>query len=240
MLAHLDALEEAHGIENLAGVAGRNLDLLAEVSADGDEGRVEAARRHLGVKVLDFVVEDDFDAQVLDPGDLGFEDVTWQAIGRDAEVHHPARHRAGLMDHHGMAAAGQVIGARKTGGTGSDDQHPLARRDRRLGEPPALLEGEIAQISLDGVDADRRLQLAAVAQGFARVVADPTMNGRQGVVLNEDFPGCSVITFDDLGEPSLDVLTGRARGVAGREEVEVDRTSAANRARGAMLSQVRR
>jgi len=47
---------------------------------------------------------------------------------------------------------------------------------------PAFLERPVAEKPLDGVDADRLIDVFAVARVLARVVADPSVNRRQGIV----------------------------------------------------------
>ena len=49
-------------------------------------------------QIFNFVVEDDTDTHPLDASDFGFKNLTGQAVGRDAEVHHAARKRSGVAD----------------------------------------------------------------------------------------------------------------------------------------------
>ncbi len=58
---------------------------------------------------------------------------------------------------------------------------PLAGASHSTFQP--LLDGAIAEEAFHGMDAHRAVELAAVAAGFAGVVAHTAMHGRQGVFL---------------------------------------------------------
>jgi hypothetical protein len=51
-------------------------------------------------------------------------------------------------------------------------------------ELPAALQRLVAEEALDRIDADRLVELRAIARVFARVVADPAHDRRQRVVLD--------------------------------------------------------
>jgi hypothetical protein len=57
------------------------------------------------------------------------------------------------------------------------------------------------------------------------------MDSRQGIVRNQLAPSLLVSACLGVREPSLDVLAGRAAGVARRQQVDVDRPAFAHRAR---------
>ena len=114
------------GVEDARGLAGRDVGVPADVGADREEGRVEAALGHRFLDVRDLLVQLELDAHRQDPVDLGVEHVARQPVGRDAEAHHAAGHRTGLEDRHLVAEAAQVIRGREPGGPSADDQHPLA------------------------------------------------------------------------------------------------------------------
>ena len=232
-IAHRDVLEEADRVEDLAGVAGGDVGLLREVRADGDEHRVEFALLLLGDEVLDLVIEDDLHAHPLDAGDLAVEHVARQPVGGDAEVHHAAGDRAGLVDLHGVAHQRQMMRARQAARAGADDQDALAagcRGDRRR---PPLGERHVAEKALDRVDGDRRVELAAVAVRLARVIADAAVHRRHRVVLDDRLPGLAEPPGGGVGEPGLDVLAGGAGVVARRQEIQIDRPLRAHLGRSA-------
>ena len=60
------AAQERERVEDLPGVARRDLGALADVRADGEEHRVERAVALLGEQVLDLVIEDERHAHLLD------------------------------------------------------------------------------------------------------------------------------------------------------------------------------
>jgi hypothetical protein len=102
---------------------------------------------------------------------------------------------------------------------------------RRLLEAPSALEREIAQEALDRVDGDGAVELTAVAAALARVVADPTVDGGEGIVCDQRAPRLFVPAGLDVREPRLDVLARRAGLVAGRQQVHVLRALHAHRSR---------
>ena len=104
----LHALQKLQRVVDLAGVACRDLLTPAEVGADGDEHRIESSGGLLQQQVFDLVVQDDLDAEVFDAFDFRIEHFTRQPVFRDAEVHHPARHRTRFMNDRGVAQKCQV------------------------------------------------------------------------------------------------------------------------------------
>ncbi len=226
----LHAAQHRHGVEHPRGLAGGDVRALGDVRADGEERGVEAARLHRLQDVRDLAVQRQLDAQVEDALHLGVEHVARQPVLRDAEAHHAAGERAGFDDRHAVAEAAQVIGGREPRRAGADDQHALAGFARRRRELPAALDRLVAEEALDRIDADRLVELAAVARALARVVADAPHDGGQRIVRGQRAPGGLVVAALGVVEPALDVLAGRAGVVAGRQPVEIDRPRRAPRA----------
>ena len=117
--------------------------------ANGEEGGVKFARLHGFLNVVDLAVELNFDAHVDDALHFGFQDVARQTVARDAEAHHAAEHRAGVMNRDAVAEAAQVIGGRHAGRASADDQNVLAGFFFRAFELPATLDCLVAQKTLD-------------------------------------------------------------------------------------------
>jgi hypothetical protein len=155
-------------------------------------------------------------------------------------MHHAARHGPGVADLHRVAEAGEVIGGGQAGRPGADHQHPLARALRRPLELPAMLDGGLAQKTLHGVDADRAVEVRAVAAVLARVVADPAVHRRHRVVRDQDPPRLLEAPALRRGEPGLDVLARRAGVVARRQEVDIDRPLGPERPGPALVRKIRR
>ena len=109
-------------------------------------------------------VELELDAQVEDALDLGVEHVARQPVLGNAEAHHAAGERSGVDDLDAVAEAPQVIGGRQARGSRADDEHALAALGLGRREFPAPLDRLVAEKALDGVDADRLVELAAVAR----------------------------------------------------------------------------
>ena len=150
-------------------------------------------------------------------------------------MHHAAGHRPGLVDLNAVPHPRQVIGGGQAAGAGADHQHPLAAGRGGHGELPVFLQGQIAQKPLDGVDADRGIELAAIAGGLAGMVADPAVDTRHRVVLGQTLPSLLETARLRVRQPSLDVLARRTGVVAGGQQIHVDRPLDALRADVALL-----
>ncbi len=124
--AAADLAQHRDRVENLGGLAGRDLGVLRDVGADGDEHGVEAAVLLFRFDVGHRVIQHDPDTEPLDSGDLGGQFRPRQTIGRDAELQHTAGDRTGLVDFDLMAEPGQMISGGQAGGTSADDQDSLA------------------------------------------------------------------------------------------------------------------
>jgi hypothetical protein len=72
-----------------------------------------------------------------------------------------------------------------------------------------------------GVYGDRVVEFITVANAFARVVTDPSANLGKGVFLLQNSPGGHRISLPNLPDKILDVVTGRAPLVTGRDFVQV-------------------
>ena len=74
--------------------------------------------------------------------------------------------------------------------------------------------------------------MCAVAYRLAWVVADPTVDGGEGIVGDQLTPGLLVASGPAMGKPRLDILASGAPGVARRHQVETGRRSRTGPARG--------
>ena len=104
----------------------------------------------------------------------------------------------------------------------ADDEDAPAAGRRVDADRPTFCAGAVSEEALDGVDADGRVELGAVAARFAGVVADAAVHSGQWVVTDEVLPGFFVALCLREGEPALDVLARGARVVARRQEIDVD------------------
>ncbi len=227
-LALLDIAQERDGVEHPARVPVGDVDALGQVRADGDERGVEA--RHLLLEIGDGVVLLEGDPVAPQPVDLGVDDVARQAVCRDAVAHHPAGQLAVVPHRDSVPQPGQVVCRGQARRSRADDEDVLARGHAWLGIRPALRDRRVTEMPLDGVDGHRAVHEPAVAHGFARVIANPAVDGGEGVVLGELMPGAMGVAGLGERQPGLDVLTGGAAGVAGREQIDIDGPLRAHRA----------
>ncbi len=132
-----------------------------------------------------------------------------------------------------MAHAAEMPGAGETGRPRADDQHPLAGLGAG-GNGPALLGCPVAKEALDRVDQHRLVEVLAIAARLAGVIAGAAVHGGQRVVSDQRPPSGFEVAVAGEGQPRLNVLAGRAGGVAGRQVVDPCRPLPASRA-GAFL-----
>ena len=223
LLRALHRAQHRHRVEDARAVLGGNVGALGDMGADGQIGRVGLFRRHARHDVGDLFVVAKRHAHVGDALHFGVEHVARQAVFRDAEAHHAARRRPGLDHRDAMAHAAQVVGRRQARRPGAHHQHMLAALDRRRGEGPSPLQRLVAEEPLDRVDADGGIQLGAVTDLFAGVIADPAHDRGERVVAGQVGPGGLVVAAFGVKQPALDVLARRALVVARRQTVHIDR-----------------
>ena len=221
--------QHGDGIENFRGRTGGNIGALADMGADGEKCRIEAAGFHAVDDAVDFAVELQHDAKVENSVDLGIEHVARQTIFGNSEAHHAAGKRTGLMDLDRMTHAPQVIGRGQARRTGADDQHALAAVGLRRREFPAVADRRVAEETLDRIDADRFVDMRAIAGVFAGVIADPAHHRRHRVVERQCAPGGLVVAGLGVVEPGLNIFAGRTGVVAGRQPIDIDRPRGAPR-----------
>ncbi len=178
LLGQTRLLEKAHRIEDAPGLAGRDIDPLGQVGADGHEDGIKAPLTPLGQHILHLVVEGELHPGRQHARYLAIEHGARQAIGGNAKTQHAAGTRARLADLDAVAEPVEVPGAREARGAGPDDEHPLARGRWGRRRQPAEAQRLVAKEALDGVDRDRFVDLGTVAGMLAGVVTDPAMHGR--------------------------------------------------------------
>ncbi|MPM87594.1 hypothetical protein SDC9_134694 [bioreactor metagenome] len=199
------------------------------MGTDRHEDRVEVALALFDEQVLHRVIEDDLDAEVFDALDLGIDHIARQPVLGNAVAHHAAWEFAGIVDLDIVTDARQVVGGRQAGGAGADDQDAVTGVVAGLVEPPAIRDRLVAEVSLDRVDRDRRVELTPVAGHLAWVVADPAMDRRERIVAGQLPPRGFGFTFLDEPEPLLNVLAGRTCVVAGRQQIDIDGSAGTHR-----------
>jgi hypothetical protein len=191
--------------------------------ADGEKRCVEAPHRHRLNDVHYLDVEVEGHAEIENARDLRIQHVPRQPIFRNTEAHHPTGDRPRLEDFHRMSQAAQVVGSRQARGPGADDEHAFAAFSLGWCELPSLLNRLVAEKALDRIDADRLIDLGAIAGRFTRMIADSPHNGRQRIVLCEDAPRGFVIARFGMGQPALNVLARRAGVIARRQQIHIER-----------------
>ena len=86
-----------------------------------------------------------------------------------------------------------------------------------------MVECEVAEKTLYGVNRHRAVEFRSVAYGFAGVVADTPMNRGEGIVGYQFEPGVVIASRLRMSQPSLDVRAGWAARVARRQQIDVKR-----------------
>ena len=157
--------------------------------------------------------------------------VPGQAIFRNAVAQHPARLTECLKYRDGIAAPRQLIRAGEAGRTGP--HHGDLLRALFHGHPrkfQSMLDSEIANELLQGVDGDSAVFRRAIAGIFARVGTDTAADRRKRIALRDLLPGKAVRLFgaapvgvrlSDGSKPAPDIGAARAAAHAGREFLHV-------------------
>ena len=101
------------------------------------------------------------------------------------------------------------------------------------------LPARVSEEAFDRVNGDRPVELAPIACALARMIADPPCTAGIGLSLTSASQA-SWNPPSRVRKPSLYVFAGRTGVVAGREEVEIDRPLAAQRAGWPLRAEIRR
>ena len=228
-LALRGAVQERQGVKDPGGIARGDVHTLGQMRSDRHEHRVEAARGLLGGQVGHPVPLGEPHPERGDPVQLRIQHIAGQPVGRDAVAHHATWPLAGVPDLDLVPEPGEMVGGRQAARARADDQHAPPGAGRRAAERPATLAGKITKEPLHRMDRNGAVQLGPVAGGLAGVVADPPVDRGQRVVGDKLPPGLLVLAGLRMGQPRLDVLPGRAAGVARGQQVQVDRPPLAHR-----------
>ena len=98
-----------------------------------------------------------------------------------------------------------------------------------LGKLPVFFKRQVAEKAFDRVNTDRTVGESPVTDILAGVIADPAVNRRHRVVVDEFSPGRFVITRLRQRQPGLDIFAGRAGIIAGWQEIDIVRPLRAQR-----------
>ncbi|MNM38084.1 hypothetical protein D3C81_488320 [compost metagenome] len=206
--------EETHRIEDLARLAGRNIDPLGQMGTDGHKDSIKVPFITLAQHILHLVVEGQRHPGRHDAGHLPIQHVAGQAVSGNTKAQHAARQWPRFADLHLMAEPVEVPGAGEAGGASANHQHLLATGRGRRCRQPAMDQCLVAEETFDGVDGDGFIHLTAVAGALAGVITDPAMDRRQRVIFDEGLPGRLEAARFGQGKPGLDVLASRTGMVA--------------------------
>jgi hypothetical protein len=115
----------------------------------------------------------------------------------------------------------EVVGGRQAGRASANDEDAVPGGLRGPGERPALFNGKVTEVALHGVNGHGTIEVGAVTGHFAGVVADTTVDGREGVVGGQLTPCLLFFVGLDEAQPLLNVFAGWAASITGRKHVEV-------------------
>ncbi len=125
-LAGFHVAQETDRIDDARRVGARYFDAFSNVRADRDETGVETAAFEQRRDIVDAAVEPQFHAHVDDALHFAVDDLARQPVAGDAETHHAARQRPGLVDFDRVTQARQVIGRRQPARPRADHENALA------------------------------------------------------------------------------------------------------------------
>src|SRR5271166_524126 len=110
LLTRIYVVQKRNCIEYASRVADRDINMLANARTNRNEDCVKVSRRLFRQDILDSVVDDDSNAHVFDALNLLHQNPAGQAVGRNAEMHHAARKRSGLVNLHRVSQTRQMVG----------------------------------------------------------------------------------------------------------------------------------
>ncbi len=154
-------------------------------------GLVPLVKEHVDRQILtDWRVSPYLHALFSDQVYLGLHQTFGKSVFRNSHPHHSANHRQSFKYGHLVAPAGQMVGTRQAGRTGTDNRHlffPL------FGNLQVyfiqVLQHVITDKPLNPADSYRFVNLAPLAGGFTRMMTDRTAYNREWNLLPDQFPG---------------------------------------------------
>ena len=215
--AQPDVAQERCGDQDAIQVDALDGQLASLVRTDRDQNCIETFIEDV-VQAVDARVETQFNTEVNDVLHLTVHDLRGQTVGGHAHAQHPAGDRQRLKDGDPISQVAQVLGGRQPTGTGTDDCHVvLVLPFRRLWRHSRLGIDFVGHESLQRMDVDRVIQLAAVAGILTAVVAYAPADAWEWVVLLDDTKRVIVPPFANQSDVPLSPLSRRA-GVATRRD----------------------
>ena len=206
-----------------------------------DEHRVKAALVPLGREVIDPMVAGQLHTHSRDPIQLDIQHVTGQPVARNAVTHHPAGQRARVADLDLVAKDCQMVGGGQSARPRADDQDSLAGAGSRWFQHPAPLASKVTEEPLHRMNRHRAVEMGTVADGFTRVITHPPVDRRKRIIRNKLTPSLLVPAGGRMGKPGLNVFPGRATGITGRQQIDVNGPALAHRpGPGPPMQQVRK
>lgn len=149
--------------------------------------------------------------------DLAIQNRTRQAIWRKRAAQQPSRLRVGLEQRHPQSASHQVIRGREPCGARSDHRDLRRVRRLRLGRiVPTFSDRAIAKKALDAVDRDWLIVRSAIADAFARMMADAASDRGERIRTHQHLPGAAQIPLRNLRQIRLRIFSRRTSGSARR------------------------
>jgi len=115
--------------------------------------------------------------------------------------------------------APEVVGARKTSGPGTDDEHPMTG-GLACRRSPFLLPGAISHKALDGMNTDGSIELQPIAPTLTGVITGSTVHRGKRIVIEDLLPSLPPSAGLRMIEPGLDILSRRTSRVAGRQVID--------------------
>src|SRR6202051_151607 len=100
-----------------------------------------------------------------------------------------------------------MVGGGQSARPRADDQDTLTAAGGRWFEHPAALGSKVTEEPLHRMDRYGAVEMGAVADGFTRVVAHPSVDRGEWVIRNELTPSLFVPARGGVRQPGLDVLS---------------------------------
>src|SRR6266704_3350691 len=117
---------------------------------------------------------------------LGLQNITGQAIFRNAKMHHSTRHRRGFENGYGITEQGQIVRCRHAGWTGTDDGDLFRPKGAQpfgkdIDGIPRFRSVALGNEALQRANRNRRVKLPAPAGWLARMSTNAAANRSESI-----------------------------------------------------------
>ncbi len=233
--AGVERAQQLHAAHAVGGIAARHGQRTAVLAANGPEDGVVVLLQLLNAHIApDPRAESGLDvAHVENALNLVIEERPRSSVAGDPVAQHAAEGFVLVKNGAAVTHAPKLIGGAQAGGTATHDGNSLAALRFGLIEGEAFLQGIVADVLLNGVDADVVFHFVAVAAVLTGRRTHAAHLRREGIGAGDAPEGVLLPVHSFLGflqtardlQPAADILAGGAAPLTGRCAMHVGRAA---------------